>query len=98
MGKIYQALEKSKMNGTETLDEEEPIVTAPEVEATDESGNTSQYVNEQNYPSDSYMQIPENIDKTLVAVLKPESPEAEQFRLLKNNLLFPEKEIHPKVS
>lgn len=35
--------------------------------------------------------IKNRIDPSLVAILSPYSVEAEQFRLLKNNLLFPEK-------
>lgn len=41
--------------------------------------------------------IPDNIAKNLVTVHTPYSVEAEQFRLLKNNILFPEKGVPPKT-
>jgi len=40
--------------------------------------------------------IPNNIDKSLVTVFTPHSIESEQFRMLKNNILFPEKGLPPK--
>jgi protein-tyrosine kinase len=40
--------------------------------------------------------IPDNIHKSLVTVFTPHSIESEQFRMLKNNILFPEKGLPPK--
>lgn len=33
--------------------------------------------------------VPKKVDRTLVSAIKPNSSESEQFRLLKNNILFP---------
>lgn len=46
--------------------------------------------------SDSYFEIPDIIDPSLVTITKPHSAESEQFRLLKNTLLFPEKGDPPR--
>jgi exopolysaccharide/PEP-CTERM locus tyrosine autokinase len=40
--------------------------------------------------------IPDNIHKSLVTVFTPHAIESEQFRMLKNNILFPEKGLPPK--
>lgn len=40
--------------------------------------------------------IPDNIHTSLVTVYTPHSIESEQFRMLKNNILFPEKGLPPK--
>ncbi|MCA1785068.1 MAG: polysaccharide biosynthesis tyrosine autokinase, partial [Desulfobacteraceae bacterium] len=41
--------------------------------------------------------IPDTVDKSLVTVFTPHSIESEQFRMLKNNILFPEKGTPPKT-
>ncbi len=40
--------------------------------------------------------LPQNLSAFLVTLTKPDSIEAEQFRLLKNNILFPEKGTPPR--
>lgn len=40
--------------------------------------------------------IPQGLHPSLITALNPHSIEAEQFRLLKNNILFPEKGIPPR--
>ena len=42
------------------------------------------------------LDLPQNLNASLVTLTKPNSIEAEQFRLLKNNILFPEKGIPPR--
>lgn len=49
-----------------------------------------------NYLDDPDLVIPDNVDKSLVTVFTPHSIESEQFRMLKNNILFPEKGLPPK--
>lgn len=41
--------------------------------------------------------LPENLNKALITLLKPHSAASEQFRLLKNNILFPEKGEPPRT-
>lgn len=48
------------------------------------------------YVNHSELEIPYNIDKSLVTAFFPDSVESEQFRMLKNNILFPEKGLPPK--
>ncbi len=45
---------------------------------------------------DAEPRLPDNISPTLVTVTQPTSIESEQFRLLKNNILFPEKGLPPR--
>ncbi|MBU1342867.1 MAG: exopolysaccharide biosynthesis protein, partial [Proteobacteria bacterium] len=89
MGKIFKALEKSKLEKSEgNIDlVHEPIAYEQKVDF--QVSNNDILMAEQ-------LVIPENIDKSLVAVLTPHSAEAEQFRLLKNNILFPETGTPPK--
>ncbi len=47
-------------------------------------------------PREAYDEIPEGIHPSIVSALKPHSIESEQFRLLKNNILFPEKGKPPR--
>jgi protein-tyrosine kinase len=46
---------------------------------------------------DSLPELPANLHPSLVTLLKPHSLEAEQFRVLKNNILFPEKGTPPRT-
>lgn len=41
-------------------------------------------------------ELPKQIHPSLISLLKPHSQEAEQFRLLKNNILFPERGTPPR--
>jgi len=45
---------------------------------------------------DSVHSGPAELDQTIVSRLKPHSIEAEQFRILKNHILFPENGVAPK--
>jgi len=99
LGKIFEALEKSRHGMNEDKNAEHKRMAdshsqshAPGNEtlfrADDGDGHeTPVFANEA---------IAMRIDPMLVAGLKPQSVEAEQFRLLKNAILFPEKGNPPK--
>ena len=89
MGKIFKALEKAGNNVT------------PEKESELVDDTAMDY-------DDSYSQVTKQSDAltqpscwrtnpTLVTATTPHSPASEQFRLLKNNILFPEKGDPPKT-
>lgn len=100
MGKLFDALEKARQDHTaqdqETKRQEsipgEPFQeTQPkETSQTSQSRKTPQESQTRETPADEHFAIPESIHPALVTLLKPHSLEAEQFRLLKNNILFPE--------
>ena len=110
MGKIYQALEKSNTANPETAQQRHippaEKETAPAVHAPPLPGKKAAPVNHgtpagrqhmaQKFFDDPDLVIPDNIDKSLVTVYTPHSIESEQFRMLKNNILFPEKGLPPK--
>ncbi len=92
MGKIFKALEKSQhMVDTNTDDVEKEIKAEP---LSDVHDKKSSLHNSPIKRSDTMDPIP--IDPMLVTGLSPQSVESEQFRLLKNNILFPEKGNVPK--
>ncbi|WP_320041052.1 polysaccharide biosynthesis tyrosine autokinase [uncultured Desulfobacter sp.] len=83
MGKIYNALEKA--DKTKSAD----ISAMPDHTAkADSTRHLAPPEEEEVYPEH---EIPQITDNCLETVLKPHSPISEQFRLLKNNILFPEK-------
>lgn len=80
MGKIFDALEKSKEKDADSVLIKKPSKIAvdkrPEIQDLSFSGPEIFY--------DS-----SKIDKNLITLLEPQSFEAEQFRMLRTNLLFP---------
>lgn len=82
MGKIFRALEKAGNNAT-------PEKNAASGDDTDSqvSGQSEAITHSSSRPT----------NPALVTATKPHSPASEQFRLLKNNILFPEKGIPPKT-
>ncbi len=85
MGKIFKALEKSQQtieNGQKPVDDVD-AETASDFHGRDLAGKDLQG-------------IPVAIDPLLITGLDPQSAEAEQFRILKNNILFPAKGDPPK--
>ncbi|WP_462271390.1 polysaccharide biosynthesis tyrosine autokinase [Desulfobacter sp.] len=84
MGKIFRAMEKAENNAT-------PEKNAASGDDTDSqvSGQSEAEVIPQ--PGAS------RTNPALVTATKPHSPASEQFRLLKNNILFPEKGNPPKT-
>ncbi len=101
MGKISKALEKStnEFSKSGTLREKSGIQQKPPFVAEDSEGKS---VHADSGHKDYFKKkeilnkISDDIDKSLVSVLNPDSKEAEQFRLLKNNILFPETGLPPK--
>lgn len=110
MGKIYKALEKSQNSGSdlkkaELKDQEGKIHAMPLPDVNEKMNETvEQDIHDtppvspergkaeiQQTPPDAFV-----IDPILVTGHNPQSVEAEQFRLLKNNILFPEKGNPPK--
>ena len=109
MGKISKALEKSEhmaenekdaeeitsellsdINAQEGIEENskaKSVLTSPIVQDFNNQNSNNQ---------DSIKMDPIIIDPMLVSALKPQSVESEQFRLLKNSILFPEKGNVPK--
>jgi len=80
VGKIFDALEKSREKDTDSVSTKQTFDIAvdrqPEKQTPFFAGTKVSY--------DS-----NNIDKNLVALLNPQSFEAEQFKMLRTNLLFP---------
>jgi len=122
LGKIYDALEKSKEKRTQSVAFQEPSATAVNDEkdrAKDTKKPISLYSDvkvpdvtskphkpfESIGPSDkafSFMKsnvlYDENlIDKNMVTLLNPQSFEAEQFKILRTNLLFPASGKSPRT-
>ena len=99
MGKIYDALEKT---GNSKLETQVPVPEIEEAQGFEETleSEADEFVEKlDNRPEEGTSQqalIPQHLDKSLVTVLEPYSPVAEQFRLLKNNILFPDSGQPPR--
>ncbi len=102
MGKIFEALEKAKLSITgnsshleggkfpETdLNHKDPVT----IEESEIKANTGHGHSEEVSDSSFFF---ERMDSSLVTLTRPNSLESEQFRLLKNNILFPEKGTPPR--
>ena len=106
MGKIFKALEKSQHsieNGQDVVDDSIDTKPSPDVHdpVHDQTHNqTHDPIHNPIYNraarENESEAITINIDPMLVTGLKPQSVEAEQFRRLKNNILFPEKGNPPR--
>lgn len=103
MGKISEALEKSgerqiATGGSVRKPKALQPKKYPEKESTVDPAET--FASEVHLPNtgNRYQVFDrmQEIHRTLITVKDPESVEAEQFRLMKNNILFPEKGIPPK--
>lgn len=90
MGKIYKAFEKKRSEECNLrIDfENDYVPEEPENDSCVSDSDISM--------AEPYEEIPENIDPTLVTVHTPHSIESEQFRLLKNNILFPKNGTPPR--
>ncbi len=99
MGKIYNALEKSN-SATSDVDngfKPDELNIDPEHEQMLAQLNTVSYTPENAQSITEPLEVlPENMDASLVTIHAPHSIESEQFRLLKNNILFPENGLPPK--
>jgi len=122
LGKIYDALEKSKErhNASVVFDEKNDVAVNAKEDRTDEnkkplslyrdvkvpgvSGNPLKKVEnlKQADKAASIMKTDvlyddNHIDKNMVTLLKPQSFEAEQFKILRTNLLFPSSGKSPRT-
>ena len=82
MGKIFRALEKAGNN------------TTPEKKSASGDDTDGQVARQSEATTHS---CSSSTNPALVTATKPHSPASEQFRLLKNNILFPEKGNPPKT-
>ena len=101
MGKISQALEKAgkkiSSEDWETISELGKVSDRTSLDKSPEREPLfdSELVPDTNSVKDDI--VPENVHHGLITILKPYSPAAEQFRLLKTNILFPEKGEPPRT-
>ncbi len=102
MGKIFKALEKSQQPGGNDQNSVDDFNTGTvsDVHVTAIDDPVQDPIQDLIYNRAAQENASEpitiNIDHMLVAGLKPQSIEAEQFRQLKNNILFPEKGDPPR--
>lgn len=83
MGKIYNALEKADKTRSED--------NSAMADRTDKDESASYFTPPEEAEAYPEHEIPQITDSSLETFLKPHSQISEQFRLLKNNILFPEK-------
>ena len=83
MGKIYNALEKADKTRSED--------NSAMADRTDKDASASYFTPPEEAEAYPEHEIPQITDSSLETFLKPHSQISEQFRLLKNNILFPEK-------
>jgi len=82
LGKIFEALEKSKKENKRSAPANQPAgQSANQPISQPVSQPTDQPVNRQIFK--------DNLDENLVTLLNPQSFESEQFKILRTNLLFP---------
>ncbi|MCD4674900.1 MAG: polysaccharide biosynthesis tyrosine autokinase [Desulfobacula sp.] len=91
MGKIFKALKKSEKSHNE-----EPATTDEVKETFYQKVETKIHQDSFAEP-DSAETLSFTLDTNLISALKPHSVVAEQFRNLKNNILFPEKGNPPRT-
>jgi len=122
MGKIYEALEKSKgkQNVSVAFDDthdtadinradetgyvKKPVSYYKDVDTTDPSSKFSKNIDDLNkinkgcfFGKTEILYDDNKIDKNMVSLLKPQSFEAEQFKILRTNLLFPSSGRSPRT-
>jgi exopolysaccharide/PEP-CTERM locus tyrosine autokinase len=83
VGKIYNALEKADKTRSED--------NSAMADRTDKDESASYFTPPEEAEAYPEHEIPQITDSSLETFLKPHSQISEQFRLLKNNILFPEK-------
>ncbi len=89
MGKIYNALKKSQKN--------ESGLPKSSPDSDHEFSDTEKAEPFLPNPDHDFPSVPTTVDPNLITALKPHSIESEQFRLLKNTILFPENGVPPKT-
>jgi len=122
LGKIYDALEKSreKHNVSTAFDEthdaaesaemdgedyvKQPVSLYKNIKVDDASSKRINNVEDlkqvsrvNSFPKAEVLYDDNHIDKNMVTLLKPQSFEAEQFRILRTNLLFPSSGKSPRT-
>ena len=122
MGKIYDALEKSreKHNVSTAFDEthdaaesakmdgedyvKQPVSLYKNIKVDDASSKRINNVEDlkqvsrvNSFPKTEVLYDDNHIDKNMVTLLKPQSFEAEQFKILRTNLLFPSSGKSPRT-
>jgi len=122
LGKIYDALEKSKEkhNVSTAFDEthdaaesakmdgedyvKQPVSLYKNIKVDDASskrinnvGDLKQVNRVNSFPKTEVLYDENHIDKNMVTLLKPQSFEAEQFKILRTNLLFPSSGKSPRT-
>jgi len=102
LGKIFNALEKSKGNVIREA-EQKTNNDIPDNTIISEKLSSEDFQND-NFKSNGSLAsekkegvIPNNIDPNIVTALTPYSVESEQFRQLKNSILFPENGTAPRT-
>lgn len=88
MGKIYNALEKSGKNRQDNPDVQMVPKTQKELRSIPKTGNTQK---------NDGIDVPGVDEDKLVTLSRPHGVLSEQFRLLKNNILFPESGHPPRT-
>lgn len=98
MGKIFEALEKSKHISSDSVEDQKIPFSGEEQRQMDSIEESATRVDNKSTFSmgEDDLDLPQNLNASLVTLTKPNSIEAEQFRLLKNNILFPEKGTPPR--
>lgn len=98
MGKIFEALEKSKHISSDSVEDQNIPFSSDEQGQKDSIEESAVRVDHKPGFSmeEADLDSPQNLNASLVTLTKPNSIEAEQFRLLKNNILFPEKGTPPR--
>ena len=95
MGKISDALDKfQNEKGDQSVYQERPLNVIDAEKKADAETKTMPLNNTK--PPAHQPKIDNNYDHTLVSLLKPQSFEAEQFRMLKSKLLFPSSGVPPR--
>ncbi|MDY0131716.1 MAG: polysaccharide biosynthesis tyrosine autokinase [Desulforegulaceae bacterium] len=104
MGKIHKALEKIKANKDDIIDRNQNPdkkdfdsgLAVEGIEDIEEIEEIEENIPEEKESEKVFSRI-DNVAEILVTVNKPHSVESEQFRLLKNSILFPDSGKPPKT-
>jgi capsular exopolysaccharide synthesis family protein len=93
-GNLFNALEKARQDHTRQYQARQ---TPPRKDPARQDHDLPPYDTPgPGIPADDRLQMPETLHPSIVTLLKPHSLEAEQFRLLKNKILFPESGDPPR--
>lgn len=103
MGKIHDALEKSMKEGTKVVPLDDKLhshngrkANIVKDKGLANSGKVPTKSDEKLQVSSRAIQRRFNIDENLVTLLKPQSMEAEMFKILRGNILFPQSGKPPR--